>query len=194
MFRLDAIRAGVVAIATVVAGALLLAAPVALAAGADSWTPWTPMPQDTWIRSLDFTAASTLLAGSDGDGIFQAAATLGPWAQTNDGLTNPEDLKAFQVVASGGKLYAATSGGLFTAPQGGGTWSQLGAGPGNNTLDMGGIQSVVVSSPSTIVVAVAGAATRASTQPRMAAPRGSARRECRQVRTSSTSRPAPPAR
>ena len=124
VFRLDAIRAGVVAIATVVAGALLLAAPVALAAGADSWTPWTPMPQDTWIRSLDFTAASTLLASSDGDGIFQAAATLGPWAQTNDGLTNPEDLKAFQVVASGGKLYAATSGGLFTAPQGGGTWQQ----------------------------------------------------------------------
>src|ERR1700739_220713 len=101
---------------------LLLGSPSgALAAGTDSWTQWTASPQDTWIRSLDFTAATTLVASSDGDGIFQAPATPGPWAQTNGGLSNPEDLKAFQVVASGGKLYAATSGGLFTAPQGGGS-------------------------------------------------------------------------
>ena len=46
---------------------------------------------------------------------------------------------------------AATSGGLFTAPQGGGDWSQLGGGAGGHKLNMGGIESVVVNSPTSIV-------------------------------------------
>jgi arabinogalactan endo-1,4-beta-galactosidase len=58
-------------------------------------------------------------------------------------------------VASGGKLYAATLSGLFTAAQSPNpSWTQLSPGPGNNTLDMGGIQSVVVESPTALVVAV----------------------------------------
>jgi hypothetical protein len=144
--------------ATAIVAVLLAAAPGSLAAGLDSWTPWVATPQDTWIRSLDFTAASTLVASSDGDGIFQAGATHGPWAQTNGGLTTPGDLSAYQVLASGGQLYAATSGGLFRAPQGGGGWTQLGGGIGDDKLNMGGIESVVVNSPSSIVTAVSGAA------------------------------------
>jgi hypothetical protein len=140
-------------------GAFLVFAGSALASGTDSWTQWTASPQETWIRSLDFTAASTLVASSDGDGVFQAPATLGPWAQTNSGLDTPGDKNVLQVVASGGKLYAATLSGLFTAAQSPNpSWTQLSPGPGNNTLDMGGIQSVVVESPSALVVAVAGAA------------------------------------
>ncbi len=141
---------------TTIGATLLLLAPSA-SAGTDAWTQWVPL-KDSWIRSLDFTTATTLVASSDGDGVFQSTATAGPWTQTNDGLTTPGELSVYQVVAAYGNLYAATSSGLFMAPQGGGSWTQLGDGPGNNTLDMGGIESVVVQSPSAIVVAVAGAA------------------------------------
>jgi hypothetical protein len=56
---------------------------------------------------------------------------------------------------SGGKLCAATLSSLFTAAQSPNpSWTQLSPGPGNNTLDMGGIQSVVVESPTALVVAV----------------------------------------
>jgi hypothetical protein len=149
-------RGRIGAFLTAAAAGFLLIAPAALAS--DAWTQWTASPQETTIRSLDFTAATTLVASSESDGIFQSPATQGPWTQTNSGLPQG-GLSAYQVVASGGSLYAATGGGLFTAPQGPNpSWTQLGAGPGNNTLDMGGIESVVVESPSALVVAVAGAA------------------------------------
>jgi hypothetical protein len=136
----------------------MLSAVPAFAVNTDVWTQWTASPQDSWIRSLDFTAASTLVASTEGEGIFQAPATLGPWVQANSGLDAPGDLDAYQVVASGGKLYAATGSGLFTAAQGPSpSWTQLGGGIGANKLNMGGIESVVVESPASLVVAVAGA-------------------------------------
>jgi hypothetical protein len=149
-----------VRIAVGAAATLLLSAPAAVAfQPPDVWTQWAATPTDTWIRSLDFTSVGTLVASSgDGDGVYQAATATGPWAQTNGGLTTPGDLSVYQVIASGGKLYAASSGGLFTAPQGGGAWTQLGGGIGADELNMGGIESVVVNSPSSIVVAVSGAA------------------------------------
>ncbi len=146
---------------TAAAAALLTLAPAALAGAPDAWTHWLPVsgPQDTWIRSLDFTAATTLVASSgDGDGVYQSPSVAGPWSQTNSGLSTPGDRDVYQVVAAYGSLYAATGSGLFKAPQGGGAWAQLGDGTGNNTLDMGGIESVVVESPTSLVVAVAGAA------------------------------------
>src|SRR5579863_878683 len=106
-----------ITLAATAAAALALLAPGASALP-DTWTQWLPAgsaPMNTWIRSLDFTPASTLVASSDGDGVYQSPATLGPWTQTNSGLSTPGDLQAFQVVASGGKLYAATADGLFTS-------------------------------------------------------------------------------
>jgi hypothetical protein len=131
----------------------------ALAAVPDAWTQWTAVPQDTWIRSLDFTAATTLVAGGESDGVFQAGTPLGPWVQTNTGLDTVEAKEVNQVVASGGKLYAATDEGLFTAAQSPSpSWTQLGGGIGDNKLNMGGIESVIVQSPTSLVVAVSGAA------------------------------------
>jgi hypothetical protein len=150
--------------------ALAICASSALAAG-DVWTQWAPTPSDTlhsWIRSLDFTATGSVLASSDGGGVatgnnggvFQAPTGVGPWSQAITGLTDITGAQSvYQVVASGSNMYAATSAGLFEAAQGADpSWTQLGGGTGDNKLNMGGIESVVVESPSDLVVAVAGAA------------------------------------
>jgi hypothetical protein len=141
----------------------------ALAAG-DVWTQWAPTPSDTlhsWIRSLDFTATGSVLASSDGGGVatgnnggvFQAPTGVGPWSQAITGLTDISGAQSvYQVVASGTSMYAATSAGLFKATQGADpSWTQLGGGTGADKLNMGGIESVVVESPTDLVVAVAGA-------------------------------------
>ncbi|MDO9357227.1 MAG: hypothetical protein Q7T55_26255, partial [Solirubrobacteraceae bacterium] len=140
----------------------LAAASPALAAdpdAADNWARWLGVPREATVRSLDFNGTA-LFAASDGDGVFGAPTAVGPWAQSNSGLDTAEAKAVRQVKASpDGRVYAATSAGLFRSAAGLGGWTQVGGGTGPRKLNMGGVQSIMFNDPTGLgmTVAVAGA-------------------------------------
>jgi len=135
-------------------GAVLALAGPAQAVTLDKWIPWTASPSGATIRSLDFIGP-VLYGGSEGDGVFSAPLSVGPWTQLNGGLDAPGATSVRQVVANSGQLYAATTAGLYRAPAGGGNWSPVGQGAGTRKLNGGGVQSIVFNSPTDMVVGTA---------------------------------------
>lgn len=132
-----------------------LASP-ARAAVADTWVKTSA---DHWIRSLDYVTPGTLVAGSEGDGVFTASTAAGPWTDVSGNLSATAK-HVHQAVGQGGQIYLATSAGLFKG-SGNGSWAQLGdddSTPQSQRLDMGGVQSVVfpTGSASYLVAAIAG--------------------------------------
>jgi photosystem II stability/assembly factor-like uncharacterized protein len=95
-----------------------------------------------------------MVAGTEGGGAFSSATAGIAWADDSTGLTgSARDVR--QVVASAGRLYAATSAGLFTRTTGGTTWTPLGQGEGPGKLNAA-VQALRVDGP----VIVAGTASR----------------------------------
>jgi hypothetical protein len=136
-----------------VTATVALAATPAHAAGVDTWANWASAKQEAHIESLDFIGPQ-LFAGSEGDGIFTSGFAVGPWSQINGGLNPQEgDLNIHQVVASGGTLYAATTGGLFQGSSGG-NWQPLAQGAGPRMLNEA-VNTVYVNAPGDLVVGTA---------------------------------------
>ena len=153
-------RRSLCALLTAAGAALALAGP-AHAVILDKWIPWTANPPGATVRSLDFIGP-VLYGGSEGDGVFTAPLSVGPWTQVNGGLDAPGATSVRQVVANSGQLYAATTAGLYRAPAGGGSWTPVGQGAGERKLNGGGVQSIVFNSPTDMVVGTAPAPRPAS--------------------------------
>jgi hypothetical protein len=138
--------------ATLFALVLMTVTAVPASAGAavpDEWARWTNLPdegvrveRDAWVRSLDIVD-SKLYASSEGDGVFTSPTAIGPWSGFNSGLGSLSARSVRQVASAGGRLYAATNAGLFTA---------LPAGPWTPLLNTGGIEAVHPNSATDLVV------------------------------------------
>jgi hypothetical protein len=140
---------------------LLCAAAPAGAAVPDKWVRWVNIPDEdasrdersAWVRSLDFIGP-VLYAASEGDGVFTSPTAVGPWTAFNSGFDNLAARKSVrQIASSGGRLYAATTAGLFRAFPGG-SWAPVGQGTGTRKLNMGGIQAIHFNLPTELDIVV----------------------------------------
>jgi photosystem II stability/assembly factor-like uncharacterized protein len=141
-----------------VCAALLAVAALPATAGAavpDTWARWAVAgpERDSWVRSLDATGPGQMVAGTEGDGTFASATAGLAWTADGAGLSGTAR-SVRQVVAAGGRQYAATSAGLFSRSAAGGTWTPLGQGEGPGKLNLP-VQALRVDGP----VIVAGTAS-----------------------------------
>ena len=140
------------------AALMLLGVPAgAGAAVPDKWVRWVTIPdedplkddREAWVRSLDYLGP-TLFAGTEGSGVFNGATSVGPWTASNSGLKEEHNrMNVRNVAAAGGRMYAATSAGLYRSFFGSG-WEPVGQGSGPRKLNMGGIQTITFTAPTEI--------------------------------------------
>jgi hypothetical protein len=115
---------------------LVCAAAGPAVAAPDEWVRWTNVPdadpgryeRGAWVRSLDFVGGE-LFVGSEGDGAFSSLGVAGPWSAVSGGLDTVAKKDVRQIASAGGRLYAATTGGLLRAFPGG-SWEPVGQGLG----------------------------------------------------------------
>lgn len=86
----------------------------------------------SWVRTFATgTPPTTIYAGTDGAGVWKSVNDGLTWSQYSNGLDS-DSLEINQIYTSGGNVYAATSGGLWSAPDSisfSGSWSPVAQGP-----------------------------------------------------------------
>jgi hypothetical protein len=114
--------------------ALVTLAPAAHA-GLSDWTSLTGLTESdgaSWVRVYATgTPPTTMYAGTEGDGIYKTTNDGLSWSPFSTGLEG-QGMSIRTIYTSGGKVYAGTDGGLFSAPDStsaGGSWTPVAQGP-----------------------------------------------------------------
>lgn len=85
---------------------------------------------DTDVRALacSVDAAGTLLAGTNGSGVFKTVDSGDNWAASNTGLTNHVVLSLVNDPDNASHYFAGTAAGVFYSTDSGATWASVGLG------------------------------------------------------------------
>ena len=123
----------------VLAAASLALVPAPAHAGPSNWTHLVGLSDNggpsisdpSWVRTYATgTPPTTIYAGTEGAGVWKSVNDGLTWSRYSSGL-NSDSLDVYQLYTSGGNIVAATSGGLWSAPDSispGGSWSPLAQG------------------------------------------------------------------
>jgi hypothetical protein len=109
-------------------------------AGLSNWTSLVGLTAGdgaNWVRDYGTgTPPTTIYAGTEGDGVWKSVNDGLTWSAFSSGLDAGFDpgagMTVYQLYSSKGKVYAATDGGLFSAPDtisSGGSWTPVAQDP-----------------------------------------------------------------